>query len=103
MDETSSSLRDHSCGVTKRARFDRVRAVKHAAAGRIRIHVICLCAALFLVLASHAEEEAERHADVLVNAESDEAEHDQFTEMGEYGQPAWAERNRASSTTSVYV
>lgn len=39
----------------------------------------------------------------MVNAESDESEHDQFTEMGEYGQPAWAERARASSTTSVYV
>jgi len=58
---------------------------------------------MLLVRAGHGEEEAERHPDVLVNAESDEAEHDQFTEMGEYGQPAWAERNRASSTTSVYV
>jgi hypothetical protein len=40
---------------------------------------------------------------VVVSAESEEGEHDQFTEMGEYGQPAWAERSRFSSTTSVYV
>jgi len=49
-----------------------------------------------------AEEEA-RESNVVVNAESDDAEHNEFTELGEYGQPAWAERNRASSTTSVYV
>jgi hypothetical protein len=49
-----------------------------------------------------AEQET-REPNVVVKAESDETEHDQFTELGEYGQPAWAERNRASSTTSVYV
>jgi hypothetical protein len=40
---------------------------------------------------------------MVVSAEAEEAEHDQFTEMGEYAQPAWAERSRFSSTTSVYV
>ena len=50
---------------------------------------------------SQAEEE--RHPDVVVNAENDDAEHDEFLEMGEYGQPAWAERNRAGSTTKAYV
>ena len=39
----------------------------------------------------------------MVNAESDEGDHNEFTEMGEYGQPAWAERSRLSSSTSVYV
>lgn len=57
---------------------------------------------MFMPALSDGEEE-KRESDVVVNAESDEGEHDQFTEMGEYGQPAWAERNRASSTTSVYV
>jgi len=47
--------------------------------------------------------EEERNADVVVNAENDESEHDEFLEMGEYGQPAWAERNRAGSTTRAYV
>jgi hypothetical protein len=47
--------------------------------------------------------EEERHADVVVNVENDEGEHDEFLEMGEYGQPAWAERNRAGSTTKAYV
>ena len=50
------------------------------------------------------EERDERtERDVVVNAESDEGEHNEFTEMGESGQPAWAERSRASSTTSAYV
>lgn len=40
--------------------------------------------------------------DVVVTGEN-EPEHDQFTELGEYAQPAWAERSRLSSTTSVYV
>lgn len=40
--------------------------------------------------------------DVVVTGEN-ESEHDQFTEPGEYAQPAWAERSRMSSTTSVYV
>jgi hypothetical protein len=39
---------------------------------------------------------------VVVNAE-EEGEHDQFTEIGEYTQPAWAERSQFTSTTSVYV
>ena len=64
--------------------------------------VLSLC--LFIgSLKSGAGAEEARESDVVVNAESDEGEHDQFTEMGEYGQPAWAERARASSTTSVYV
>ena len=48
---------------------------------------------------AYAQEQTEQH--VVVSAESEEAEHDQFTEMGEYAQPAWAERSRFSSTTSV--
>jgi hypothetical protein len=50
---------------------------------------------------AHAQERTQEP--VVVSAESEEAEHDQFTEMGEYAQPAWAERSRFSSTTSVYV
>jgi hypothetical protein len=77
--------------------------VKRAASRKIDRKLICLCAAMLLGRQGDAEDQTEKHADVLVSAESDETEHDQFTEMGEYGQPAWAERNRASSTTSVYV
>ncbi len=40
---------------------------------------------------------------VRATAGEEEAEHDQFTERGDYGQPAWAERNRASATTRAYV
>ena len=47
-----------------------------------------------------AQEETTEH--VVVSGE-EEGEHDQFTEMGEYAQPAWAERSRFSSTTRVYV
>jgi hypothetical protein len=39
---------------------------------------------------------------VVVTGENEE-EHDQFTEMGEYPQPAWAERSPTPSTTSVNV
>ena len=101
--KVSSSGPGAGCVLTSRGRLATVRGVHRAAAPRSLFHVLRFCAALILVPSMHAEEEAETHADVLVNAESDEAEHDQFTEMGEYGQPAWAERNRASSTTSVYV
>jgi hypothetical protein len=51
------------------------------------LFVLCTCAG--------AEERTE--SNVVVNAESDEGEHDQFTEMGEYGQPAWAERKTRGS------
>jgi hypothetical protein len=61
---------------------------------------VCIVS-LFPALASAEQETGEPN--VVVKAGSDETEHDQFTELGEYGQPAWAERNRASSTTSVYV
>jgi len=47
-----------------------------------------------------AQEETTQH--VVVSGE-EEGEHDQFTELGEYAQPAWAERSRFSLTTSVYV
>lgn len=53
-----------------------------------------------LVVAGAAEPTAQR---VVVSDESEEAEHNQFTEMGEYAQPAWAERSRFTSTTNVYV
>jgi hypothetical protein len=66
------------------------------------LSILCANTALLAVSSGQAEDEA-RERNVVVNAESDEGEHNQFTEMGEYGQPAWAERNRASSTTSVYV
>src|SRR6266404_3786798 len=49
---------------------------------------------------AHAQESASPN--VVVSGEN-ESEHDQFTEPGEYAQPAWAERSRMSSTTSVYV
>ena len=52
------------------------------------------------LVSSHSQERTAEH--VIVSGE-EEAEHDQFTEMGEYAQPAWAERSRFSSTTSVYV
>ncbi len=58
---------------------------------------------LVALAASITRADDERHADVIVNAENDEAEHDEFLEMGEYGQPAWAERNRAGSATKAYV
>src|SRR3954467_5158442 len=59
--------------------------VKRAAGCRVHLKLICLCAAMLLGRAGYTEEEAEKHANVLVSAESDEGEHDQFTEMGEYG------------------
>lgn len=66
------------------------------------MRIVCN-ACVFCVLALgivRAEENESRN--VVVTGE-DESEHDQFTEMGEYAQPAWAERSRMSSTTSVYV
>jgi hypothetical protein len=61
---------------------------------------MCIFLAVVSFATAYAEEEAEQR--VIVSAES-EGEHDQFTEMGEYSQPAWAERSRFSSSTSVYV
>ena len=63
--------------------------------------LVCICLAVINWSVAYAQERTEEH--VVVSAESEEAEHDQFTEMGEYAQPAWAERSRFSSTTSVYV
>ena len=59
------------------------------------------CVFCALALASVRAQENETR-NVVVSGEN-ESEHDQFTEMGEYAQPAWAERSRMSSTTSVYV
>ncbi len=59
-----------------------------------------VCLAMFSFTAAYAQERA---AERVVVSEAEEGEHDQFTEMGEYAQPAWAERSRFSSTTSVYV
>ena len=42
-------------------------------------------------------QEAVEH-DVVVHGEADE-----FDEPGDYGQPEWAERSQASSTTKLYV
>ena len=88
--------------MTGLALLDRVRDVTRGALHRILIVALCAWGVLWPQYFARAEEEA-RESDVVVNAEADEAEHDEFTEMGEYGQPAWAERARASSTTSVYV
>lgn len=60
----------------------------------------CLCFALVISASALGQEGASPN--VVVTGEN-ESEHDQFTEMGEYAQPAWAERSRLSSTTSVYV
>ena len=67
-----------------------------------RWQLICIWSAVISCgVALYAKEETQQR--VVVSAESEEAEHDQFTELGEYAQPAWAERSRFSSTTSVYV
>ena len=61
------------------------------------VFVLCATVAFANLFAEENETQS-----VVVTGE-DEAEHDQFTELGEYAQPAWAERSRLSSTTSVYV
>src|SRR5204863_6298715 len=67
-----------------------------------RWQVVCMWwAVISCGVAVYAQEETQQR--VVVSAESEEAEHNQFTEPGEYAQPAWAERSRLSSTTSVYV
>jgi len=67
-----------------------------------RWQLLCIWSAVISCgVALYAQEETQQR--VVVSAESEEAEHDQFTELGEYAQPAWAERSRFSSTTSVYV
>jgi len=66
-----------------------------------RCQVVCVCLVVSSWGIACAQEQTAVH--VVVSGEADEAEHDQFTEMGEYGQPAWAERSRFSSTTSAYV
>ncbi len=63
-------------------------------------HFVCVCCALILFSSAFGQESTS--SNVVVSGE-DESEHDQFTEPGEYAQPAWAERSRLSSTTSVYV
>lgn len=70
------------------------------------LRLLRLALLLFLAapcVALSEEERETRERDVVVNAENDEGEHDQFLEMGEYGQPAWAERNHASTTVNAYV
>ena len=68
---------------------------------RTRLIILSIVAAASIPSA-FAEVESESRP-VTVSAEEDETEHDQFTEMGEYAQPAWAERSRLSSSTRVYV
>src|SRR6516164_5253095 len=65
---------------------------------RFRLLLIFLAAITWN--AAFAQEQTAEHVEV---SGENEGEHDQFTEMGEYAQPAWAERSRFSSTTSVYV
>lgn len=67
----------------------------------LAIAAVVVCVAPLAVHRANAEERTEER--VSVSAETDEAEHDQFAEMGEYTQPAWAERNRFTATTRVYV
>ena len=66
-----------------------------------RWHFVCVCLAVIGFGAADAHEQTAEH--VVVAGEGQEAEHDQFTEMGEYAQRAWAGRSRMSSTTSVDV
>ena len=67
-----------------------------------RWQLVCIWSSVISCgVALYAQEETQQR--VVVSAESEEAEHDQFTELGEYAQPAWAERSRFSSTTSIYV
>jgi len=73
----------HSCGT-----LARVRSI---------FPFVCIFYAVLLVNL-RAQESATRN--VVVTGENEE---DQFTELGEYAQPAWAERSRMASTTSVYV
>lgn len=63
-------------------------------------HLVWICCAIVIASAVFGQEHESPH--VTVTGEN-ESEHDQFTELGEYAQPAWAERSRLSSTTSVYV
>jgi hypothetical protein len=63
--------------------------------------LVCVCLTVISCGTAYAQERTQQH--MVVSAEAEEAEHDQFSEMGEYAQPAWAERSRFSSTTSVYV
>ncbi|MDQ6911946.1 MAG: hypothetical protein M3119_00260 [Verrucomicrobiota bacterium] len=51
-----------------------------------------------LISAASAQEATERHI-VVSGAEAEE----EFEEPGDYGQPQWAERSRASATTKLYV
>src|SRR5437660_6768891 len=67
----------------------------------LRWHFVFTCWAVVGSGLAYAQEHTAPN--VVVSAEGEEAEHDQFTEPGEYAQPAWAERSRFSSTTSVYV
>ncbi len=55
-----------------------------------------ICAVLLVSHHAAAQETAER--DVVVTASGEE-----FEDLGGYGQPQWAERSRASSTTKLYV
>lgn len=73
---------------------------------RRRIPLLCWCAVavlsvFFVRTGTIAAQEESRL--VVVTADGDEPEHNQFTEPGEYVQPAWAERSRMSASTSVYV
>ena len=62
----------------------------------IRYSLLILIIVPFLWTAAEAEEATE--PDVTVTASREE-----FEELGGYGQPQWAERSRASSTTKLYV
>src|SRR4051794_29828035 len=68
---------------------------------RALIFVTILC--LTIGGAARAQEAVEHDVVVHGEREGEEDEHDQFLERGDYGQPAWAERNRASATTRAYV
>ena len=63
---------------------------------------VLLCSVFFFGTAAALLAEDETRP-VVVDANGSEPEHNQFTEPGEYVQPAWAERSRMSASTSVYV
>ena len=62
--------------------------------------LVCICCSIIIASATFGQE---RESPTVTVTGENESEHDQFTELGEYAQPAWAERSRLSSTTNVYV
>jgi septal ring-binding cell division protein DamX len=53
----------------------------------VQWHLVCVWLTVISCGTAYAQERTQQH--MVVSAEAEEAEHDQFTEMGEYAQPAW--------------